>query len=72
MGFFVKLGARFLTPPDKGAATSVYLTTAPIAELKGLSGRYFDKCKPAKTRNEDITEKNAEWLWEKTEEILGR
>lgn len=70
MGFLVKLGGRFLTTPEKGAATSVYLTTAPIKELEGLSGRYFDKCKVAKTRNEDITQENAEWLWEKTEEIL--
>lgn len=72
MGFLVKLGGRFLTPPDKGAATSVYLTTAPIDELNGHSGRYFDKCRVAKTRNEDITEQNAEWLWEQTEKILGR
>ncbi|MFN8393784.1 MAG: SDR family NAD(P)-dependent oxidoreductase [Bacteroidia bacterium] len=72
MGFFVKLGGRFLTPPDKGAATSVYLTTAPITELEGLSGRYFDKCKAIKTRNDDATAENAEWLWEKTEEFLAQ
>jgi retinol dehydrogenase 12 len=70
MGFLVKLGSRFLITPEKGAATSVYLATAPIDALRPYSGEYFDKCKVKKSSAKDFTPEKAEWLWAKSEAIL--
>ncbi|HEX2901296.1 MAG TPA: short-chain dehydrogenase, partial [Bacteroidia bacterium] len=70
MGTMVKVFGRFLTSPEKGAATSVFLTTANLPLIKADSGKYFDKKKVAATRNKDITPENAEWLWTKSEELL--
>ena len=70
MGTMVRLFGRFLTTPEKGAATSVFLTSANISLIKADSGKYFDKKKVAATRNKDITQENAEWLWTKSEELL--
>ena len=72
MGTMVRLFGRFLMTPEKGAATSVFLTTANIALIKSDSGKYFDKKKVAATRNKDITQENAEWLWTKTEELMSK
>jgi len=33
--------------PQTGAKTSVYLASS--AEVAGVSGKYFDKCKPVKS-----------------------
>ena len=70
MGFMVKLMGIFFLTPEKGAATSVYLATAPIAEIKADSGKYFDKCKVAKPESKDFTPEKAEWLWAKSESLL--
>jgi retinol dehydrogenase 12 len=66
MGTMVRLFGRFLMSPENGAATSVFLTTANIARLKGDSGKYYDKQKVVPTKNKDITPENAEWLWDKS------
>jgi retinol dehydrogenase 12 len=71
MGFMVRLFGGLLMSPEKGAATSIYLATEPIANLKGLAGRYFDKKKAVPTKNADLTAANADWLWSKSEEILA-
>jgi retinol dehydrogenase 12 len=70
MGFLVRLGSRFLMTPEKGAATSVYLATEPIAHIQADSGKYFDKCKVKKSPARDLTADKAEWLWEKSEAVL--
>lgn len=36
----------------EGAATQVYLASAPAAELEGLGGRYFEDCAPAAAREQ--------------------
>jgi retinol dehydrogenase-12 len=60
----------FFLTAEKGAATSVYLADAPIESLKPHRGKYFDKKKPASTRNTDVTSENAATLWKKSLEVL--
>ena len=55
--------------PEKGARTSVYLALSP--EVEGISGRYFEECKPVQSspisRNLELQEK----LWRISEELTG-
>lgn len=67
MGWMVRIFGGLLMRPSKGASTSVHLATAPIESLRPHNGRYFDKCKPVATRNNGLTEANAEWLWKESE-----
>lgn len=54
---------------EKGAQTSVYVATAP--ELEGVSGKYFDKKKMAKSSQ--LSYDQAVWarLWEVTEQLTA-
>jgi retinol dehydrogenase-12 len=59
-----------LRTPEKGAATGVWLATAP--ELAGVSGRYFAdqrEKQPAKFAQDDAAAKR---LWEVSEELVAR
>jgi hypothetical protein len=53
-GFLLKpllsLGSLFTKSPEQGAETSIYLATSP--EVEGVSGKYFDDCKPVTTSKE--------------------
>jgi hypothetical protein len=60
----------FFITPLKGAATSVYLADEPVEKLKPYNGQYFNKKKPAATNNKDISETNANALWDKSMEVL--
>jgi retinol dehydrogenase-12 len=60
----------FFITSEKGAITSTYLATEDIQQLKPYSGKYFAKCQLAKIKNNDATEENANWLWDKSTEIL--
>lgn len=55
--------------PEKGARTSVYLALSP--EVEGISGRYFEECKPVPSspisRNLELQEE----LWRISEELTG-
>lgn len=70
-GAFRLLKPFLFLSPAKGAATSVYLASAPIAELKPHNGKYFAKCKPKATRGGEVTVEKADWLWEKSLEYIG-
>jgi retinol dehydrogenase 12 len=63
-GFLYKLGKLIMLTPEKGSATSVYLASSD--EIKGVTGKYFVKCKPVKTRNKHLTENNRKALWQKS------
>lgn len=69
MNFFFSMFGMFLTSPAKGAATSVYLASSP--EVKGVSGKYFAKCRKAKVRRTYITDQNKKLLWKSCETITG-
>jgi NAD(P)-dependent dehydrogenase (short-subunit alcohol dehydrogenase family) len=60
----------FFITPEKGAVTSIYLADENIQQLKPYSGKYFAKSKLAKINSSDATEENANWLWDKSTEIL--
>lgn len=64
-----KIVKLFLMSPEKGAETTVYLASSD--EVKGVSGKYFIKCKQAEPENEAITLQNRRILWEKSE-VLTR
>jgi retinol dehydrogenase 12 len=41
------LSRLFMRSPEKGARTTVYLAASP--DVEGVTGLYFDRCKPAET-----------------------
>lgn len=64
--FFYSLAWRFRrmlgVSPKKGAETSVYLATS--SQVKGLSGKYWDKCKSKPSSRESYDPEEAFRLWE--------
>jgi NAD(P)-dependent dehydrogenase (short-subunit alcohol dehydrogenase family) len=60
----VELGRRFLTPADKGAATSVFLASAP--EVKNISGEYFSNKKIASISKIAKSDEYARKIWDKS------
>ena len=69
--FLVKLAKPFMISSKDGAETSIFLATTPFENIKRDSGKYFAKCKVKSTNNNDITTDNADWLWEKSLEIMN-
>jgi len=55
--------------PAQGAATSIYL--AKDEEVNGLSGRYWDKCKPKPSSPGSYVREDAARLWEISESLCG-
>jgi NAD(P)-dependent dehydrogenase (short-subunit alcohol dehydrogenase family) len=64
----VKIYAPFSLSPEKGARTSVYLSSS--ADVEGVTGTYFAKCRPttpsANARDEDAAAR----LWEISEQLI--
>jgi len=52
----------------EGAKTSIYVATAP--ELEGVTGRYFDKVREAKSSRASADEEAARRLWERSQEMI--
>ncbi|MDX2170876.1 MAG: SDR family oxidoreductase [Deltaproteobacteria bacterium] len=66
----IRLLGLFFRSPDDGAATSLYLATAPAVE--GVSGRYFARCKektPSAAARDDAA---AARLWAVSEQLVNR
>lgn len=63
------LGRPFILPPDKGARTSIHLASS--REAEGVTGRYFVRCKPAKSSPASYDETLARGLWEASELLTG-
>lgn len=59
----------FMLSPDAGARTSVYLASS--SEVEGVTGEYFDKCKPKRSSRESYDETEAARLWELSQRITG-
>lgn len=72
LGFMMNLARPFMRSPERGAETSVYLATAPIAVLQkkdgqsGGSGGFFADSRPKSIRHGDNTNKQAAELWAKS------
>ncbi len=62
------LSLPFAISPSKGAETSVHLATSP--EVRTLSGQYFTKSKPVKTKNRYDTPANRALLWDLSMQAL--
>ncbi len=55
------LGRWFMSSPEKGARTTVYLAASP--DVANVTGKYFEKCEPAKTTSLSSDEVLQEKLW---------
>lgn len=55
--------------PEEGAQTSVYLASS--NEVKGISGKYWDKCQPKPSSKLSYDEELAKRLWDKSLELTG-
>lgn len=53
--------------PQEGAKTQVYLATSP--DVEGVSGKYFDKCKPVPSSPASMVEADWQKLWIASEQI---
>ncbi|EFM11957.1 short-chain dehydrogenase/reductase SDR [Paenibacillus curdlanolyticus YK9] len=59
----------FMISVEKGAATSVFLASSP--EVEGVSGRYFIRCKEARSSKLSHNAQLAKALWEESERVTG-
>jgi dehydrogenase/reductase SDR family protein 13 len=63
------IATRFMLSNEEGAQTPLYCATSP--ELRGISGRYYDKCRETKTSLLAADDGLARALWERTERLVG-
>jgi NAD(P)-dependent dehydrogenase (short-subunit alcohol dehydrogenase family) len=67
--FVFRLGGVFMTTPEKGARTTVYLATSP--EVEGVSGQYFAKSKATKPSAAAQDDAAAKKLWDVSEQLVA-
>lgn len=67
LNLMVRLAAPFLTTPEKGAETIVYLASSP--EVAGVTGEYFARCAPAASTAAAKDDAAALRLWELSETL---
>tara|TARA_B100000029_G_scaffold95637_1_gene85693 strand:- start:290 stop:1144 length:855 start_codon:yes stop_codon:yes gene_type:complete len=53
---------------EKGARTNVYLASS--EDVEGISGKYFNKCKPVKSSDVSYNDDDQKRLWEMSENII--
>jgi NAD(P)-dependent dehydrogenase (short-subunit alcohol dehydrogenase family) len=66
---FVPIMRPFMKTPAQGAATSVYLASAP--DLEQVSGRYFVNSKPKSSSKRSCDEVTAARLWQVSADLVG-
>jgi NAD(P)-dependent dehydrogenase (short-subunit alcohol dehydrogenase family) len=69
VGFIMALPKLFMTSPEQGAETIVYLASSP--EAKGLNGEYMEKLKVKKSSDESYNEEIAQRLWDVSAKLTG-
>jgi NAD(P)-dependent dehydrogenase (short-subunit alcohol dehydrogenase family) len=62
-----KLGGRAMRTPEQGAETVIYLASSP--EVEGVTGQYFQDCKPIKSAPVSYDETIAQRLWQVSAEM---
>lgn len=67
--FIMVLQRPFITSPEKGAQTSIYLASSP--DVEGVSGQYFAKSRPIRSSSISYDEKLQRRLWQISEEMVG-
>lgn len=66
----LNLAKRFMAiAPEQGGETSVFLASSP--EMAGVSGEYFDKCKPRAPSAAALDDQAAERLWRESAGLAG-
>lgn len=65
----MKVANLFLLTPEKGAACSLHVATAP--ELSGVTGQYFEKSRIKAAAKASLDEAAQERLWEISERLLS-
>jgi retinol dehydrogenase 12 len=73
-GFFkvmATLMRPFMLSAEKGAQTTIYLATTPLSNIESFNGGFFEKSKPVALKFDDISDANAEWLWDKSVEVVS-
>ena len=60
----------FLKSPEKGAATSIYLASAP--EVEGVTGKYFADSKAKSSSRSSYDTAAAGRLWQISVDLVGR
>ncbi|GMH37071.1 hypothetical protein BSKO_04944 [Bryopsis sp. KO-2023] len=63
------LANNFLLTPEQGAQTSIYLASSP--KVEGVSGDYFDSCKPTASSPESKDMNVAKKLWDLSLELTN-
>jgi NAD(P)-dependent dehydrogenase (short-subunit alcohol dehydrogenase family) len=69
MNWVYRLGGRFMRTPEKGAETVIYLASSP--EVEGVTGKYFQDCKPIKSVPRSYDREDARRLWQVSAELTG-
>jgi retinol dehydrogenase-12 len=69
MSFAVTIASPFLTTPEKGARTQVWLASSP--DVEGVSGKYWDKCKERTPSRAALDAAAPARLWAISEEMTG-
>jgi retinol dehydrogenase 14 len=60
---------RFMLTPEQGADTAIYLASSP--EVDGVTGRYFAKRKPKRSKASSYDTAIAARLWQVSEQLTG-
>lgn len=67
--FLVPFLRPFMRSPEQGAATSIYLASAP--ELRDVTGRYFVNSRPRRSSDASHDEAVAARLWQVSADLVG-
>lgn len=69
ISFSIRIAKRFALTPEQGAETLVYAAASP--EVAGVSGEYFDKCRPKTPSAFARDDEAAKRLWMETAKLAG-
>ena len=69
LGFIMAVPKLFMTSPNKGAETVVYLASS--SEVENTTGEYWDKLKVKKSSEESYNDEVGRRLWEVSEKLTS-
>ena len=64
-----RFASLFMKSAEQGARTTIYLASSP--EVEGVTGKYFDDCKPKSSSRESYDESIASELWNQSLKVTG-
>ena len=69
VGKVFKMMRPFILTPKEGAKTTIYLATS--SEVRGINGKYWKKCKQARSSSESYRKNIQQDVWQHTESLLA-